>query len=205
MAHENLRFNLDTSSDKYQPIFGNQELGTFFMIYMQIISYKQVEYSPGIITHSYEVKFKIQNFRGAITMGFNGVPTINSNTGHDIQIKLPVSPFSSKAEIPYIINSTKKLEKGFTIDSIAVINSIPSNIANSYIDPRKFQRNGDTLDAVITLDNDERNTFLENLERLDLNDTPKVEAAINKVISYMSENLGGGGNGICCPRISVVI
>jgi hypothetical protein len=176
------------------------------MIYIKFVSYQEREYSPGVITYSYEVEFKIQNFRGAVTMGFNGAPdTATDLANYDLEIRLPVSPFTSNDTVRYTINTTKKIETGYMIDTLAEIISIPSTVANSYIDPRKFQRNGDTLDAVITMDSAKRDKLVEDLNNLDIHNSDEVEKYIKQVISNIGKNGAGGGTGICCPRVSVVI
>ena len=63
MAHEDLKFKIDLTNFKdYQPILGSQDYGTFYMIYMKIISYEKFTNVDGFEQHRYKFEFKIQNF-----------------------------------------------------------------------------------------------------------------------------------------------
>ena len=47
----------------------SQDYGTFYLVYAKITSYEKIEVN-GVEKHRYVFDFKLQNFRGNITMGF---------------------------------------------------------------------------------------------------------------------------------------
>ncbi|MDC7995774.1 hypothetical protein [Altibacter sp. HG106] len=84
MAHENLKFKLHLDDyQEWQPILGSQDFGTFYMVYIKFEKYENEENQFGVDEHRYTCKFRIQNFKGPVTIGFVGKPTI----GHADKIK----------------------------------------------------------------------------------------------------------------------
>ncbi len=68
MAHEALKFNVEVNNfDKWQPIYGGQDHGTFYMIYMKISEVVEQDNK-----FHYYAEFKLQNFVGAVSIGFGG-------------------------------------------------------------------------------------------------------------------------------------
>lgn len=71
MAHEELKFKISAKANNtWQPIYGGQEYGTFFMIYMRITNYEVIT-EDGVEgkSHIYTCDYRIQNFVGAVTLG----------------------------------------------------------------------------------------------------------------------------------------
>ena len=109
MAHEDLKFKIDLTNFKdYQPILGSQDYGTFYMIYMKIISYEKYTNADGFEQHRYQFEFKIQNFIGAITIGLKKcqpelIPVLDQNPNDPVnfQLKLAITPFSTKKAVKY--------------------------------------------------------------------------------------------------------
>ena len=216
MAHENLRFKIDPKNKDWQPIFGNQELDTFFMIYIKINDiYPEEPDNPNTL-YIYEYNYRIQNFRGAISFGFEEFPTMtfedNPNMPTDCDIRIKLTPFSNKYTFgdkcnPFIKEALlRPLKKGDIIDSLGLIQQIPEHVTGNkkleklkYIDPRDFSRNGDTLDAIIKIDDGKRKKILEQI------DTYDKKTLRNLFKSYFKTKGAAGSTGICCPRISIVI
>ena len=215
MSHEKLQFTLNLANKGWQPIFGNQELGTFFMIYIKIHNIEAREPNNPNTKYDYLLSYRIQNFRGSVSFGFTVFPEITlysqaNNSDIDCKISIKLSPFSlNLTYLEKTVTYNSKLEKGYTIDTNAIVGDISSEITGTetgtdpqsinYIDPRKFQRNGDTVDAIITIDEGERTILEDSLDRLN-EETLRIELG-----ELLSKGGIGGGSGICCPRRSVVI
>lgn len=205
MAHENLKFKIDTKSDQWQPIFGNQELGTFFMIYMKIKEKLIIE-KKGVKSYKYTLKFKIQNFRGDITIGFGDDLSMKATeVENDFIIRASLVPFSEKFKYRYNYRTSKEISKGHIIDSLATVVSIPERVKKSnygdmgYLDPRLYLRNGEDLDAVVTLPEENRKKLLREIN------TYNEKYLREQLKGLLSRKAAAGSTGICCPRISVVI
>jgi len=126
MSHENLKFNLNIRKNRelrknedwlWQPILATEYMGTFFMVYISINKVENVTVindrgKKQTIT-SVNCKFRIQNFRGSIKMGFpkgaqpNVIEEIDrncklqencfcKNKGYHYTIELPIKPFESR-------------------------------------------------------------------------------------------------------------
>jgi len=127
MAHENLKFPLSlTKNDIWQPIYGAKHHGTFYMIYIMIKSYEAVENEFKKIEHIYNCDFRLQNYRGAITMGLTGtkIPKFSTDTseaklGEILNLNLEVSPFKKN---DYLKDIKLKLVKPITSKLVTVIN-----------------------------------------------------------------------------------
>lgn len=72
MSHEALKFNVHTKDQtKWQPIVGCQDYGTFYMVYIKFTNYEEKD-----DLFYYSAEFKLQNYNGSITMGFDGAPEL---------------------------------------------------------------------------------------------------------------------------------
>nr|WP_321222368.1 hypothetical protein [uncultured Psychroserpens sp.] len=164
MAHENLKFQLSlTKNDIWQPVFGAQHHGTFYMIYIKIKSYEEVKNEFGKIEHTYDCDFRLQNYRGAITIGLAGsktpkftTDTSDANLGDILNINLEVKPFTKK---DYLNDVKLKLVKPIESNLITVINVFvlsppknlfdPNDLDNSlYLNPYTHLRDGDEYTEV---------------------------------------------------------
>lgn len=165
MAHENLKFPLSlTKNDIWQPVFGAQHHGTFYMIYIKIKSYEKVQNDFGKTEHTYHCDFRLQNYRGAITMGLIGtkIPKFSTDTseaklGDILNINLEVSPFKKN---DYLNNIKLKLVKPIESKLVTVINVFvlsppielfnPKDLDNSlYLNPYTHLRDGDEYTDVV--------------------------------------------------------
>lgn len=169
MAHENLRFriNLNDYSD-YQPILASQDYGTFYLIYIRITSHQKIKVD-GIEKHKYMCDFKLQNFRGAITMGFIddnedeertfdlGPSRSNDRIRYgDHELIVKVAPFRLSSEIfqePLIVD--KPLSRGDIIRTKLSRLKPPKDLYLSeepeksrYLNPYRFQRDGDEFQEI---------------------------------------------------------
>ncbi len=134
--HENLKFNLQPNIlNDWQPIISSQLYGTFYMVYIQFI--KHVKPTEEKNYHTIYCKYKLQNFRGAITLGFIDEPRINATPEDDFNSKDPIdykfdikiSPFNNNCD-------TKIIEHKIETDI-----STPNKIFNADVlvaDPPKF-------------------------------------------------------------------
>jgi hypothetical protein len=201
MAHENLRFRLDLEDRKeYQPILASQDYGTFYLVYAKITSYEKVEVN-GIEKHRYWFDFKLQNFRGCITMGF-----VDSNEDEhktfslgrtksknrilygDFELVVKVAPFRVSSEITQVpLDLNEPLQKGHIIRTNLGRMKPPKELYLSeapdearYLNPYRFERDGDE--------------YLEIATRHFGREVPFKEPAA-----------GGVHGGICVPELSLVI
>lgn len=159
MAHENLKFPLSLEkNDTWQPIYGGQHHGTFYMIYIKIHTYEKIEMSKEKPGYSLECSFRLQNFRGAITIGlaeFNNHQFTDEGTETEpepvLNFNLKVKPFKKR---DYLEKVRIPLEKPINSGLIAVFNVFilpppdclfdPNDLDNStYINPYSHLRDGD--------------------------------------------------------------
>jgi len=117
MAHEILKFKVQVDDIKnWQPIYGNQEHGTFYMVY---IKFKSVEQKEG--KYLYTVDFKLQNYVGSITMGFSGAPKLKQLNPDELEankelIKKEIERINSERKTPLIENEVDAIYKVHQID-----------------------------------------------------------------------------------------
>lgn len=152
--HQNLKFNYLPKNSAFQPIVAAQAHGTFFAIFMKIHNW-----NPGNRNH--ECEFYLQNFRGAITIGFYdldvNVKHIVDDGQRTFQMELSIEPFNSTRGIPLKqIDFEEKFLLGDTLDvqfklkqpSSTVYN--PNDLDNSlYIDPYRYYRDGECYTPVV--------------------------------------------------------
>jgi len=73
MAHEALKFNVNVNDTKnWQPIVGNTDYGTFYMVYIKFAKMEEVDNK-----YHYYAEFKLQNYDGNISIGFEGNPRLS--------------------------------------------------------------------------------------------------------------------------------
>lgn len=98
MAHENLKFNLNpTKYDIWQPILGSQAHGTFYMIYIRFTK-EVIDSGANAVANDYYCEFRLQNFRGCVTMGLVELPRIDFDDSAnkdepDFIINIKIAPF----------------------------------------------------------------------------------------------------------------
>ena len=201
MAHENLRFRLNLEDRKdYQPIMASQDYGTFYLVYVKITSYEKIQVD-GQEKHKYLFDFKLQNFRGNITMGFVDDPNDKDTTFSlgrtksnnriffgDFELVVKVAPFRVSPEInnvEFILD--EPLQKDHIIRSKLgrmkpskdlYLSDNPDK--SRYLNPYRFSRDGDE--------------YLEISTRVFETEHPFLEAAA-----------GGVPGGICMPDLSLII
>ncbi|AOW19534.1 hypothetical protein [Urechidicola croceus] len=196
MAHENLKFRLKIDlKDTWQPIYGAEHHGTFYMIYVKINKYEVIKNEYGIEVHSHNWDFRLQNYRGNITMGLVDTPSLKfskdekeTQFGEILNINLSVKPFI-KNDI--ISNCNLNVEKVIPKNMIAVTNVMllnppielynPKDLDNSlYINPYSHFRDGDHFNEVSTRPVGSKDPF----------PTP--------------EDMGFGKFGICMPDVCYI-
>ena len=161
MAHEELKFKVefDFNQDQYQPIYASLDYGTFYMIYADFVSdYEQV--SPiGVKQYYYTCNFKLQNFRGDITIGFNNhVVEIDPAKEPDVDayLKFQIRPFKVNEELKnVVILSTIPLKKGMVVQTKVTRKSPPRTLYDpfqpqnsAYLNPYRFERDGEDFDEI---------------------------------------------------------
>lgn len=166
MAHEELKFKIDLKEkNDYQPILGSQDYGTFYMVYIRIIDYKSFTNDFGITQHNYTCDFKLQNFRGEVTMGFsNQTPSINFienpevNDGIDVVLNITVAPFSLNIELLNIVIETdKQIKQNMILETNFERKSPPADLydpinpeKSKYLNPNRFIRDGEDFTEIST-------------------------------------------------------
>jgi len=201
MAHENLRFRLNVEDrEDYQPILASQDYGTFYLVYAKITSYEKVKMN-GIEKHQYIFDFKLQNFRGDITMGFvdnnedehktfslGRTNTNNRILFGDYELVVKVAPFKISSEITGI---TFVLDEPLKKDDIIRTNlgrqKPPKELYLSdhpdesrYLNPYRFSRDGDD--------------YLELSSRIYGSGDP-----------FREPDAGGVHGGFCIPELTQVV
>ncbi|RNC86756.1 MAG: hypothetical protein ED556_04870 [Winogradskyella sp.] len=163
MAHQQLKFPVNPKDcDVWQPIFGGQHHGTFYMIYIKIHKHEFIESDK--LPYVYTCDFKLQNYRGSITMGLDKVQYNTyeqkveelENEGLILHIKIDVKPFLKNDEIL----GTKVAMKREISDKQVAVTQInlknpklelfnPEDLDSSlYINPHTHFRDGDAYDEV---------------------------------------------------------
>ncbi|GAB4159788.1 MAG: hypothetical protein Tsb0033_14800 [Winogradskyella sp.] len=158
MAHENLKFRLSTTSTNWQPVYGGQHHGTFYMVYIKIKSYDKIEIAKDKTAYELVCDFRLQNFRGAITMGlvdFSGhnfaEETHDDTAEHILYFNLEVAPFTKNDYLNNIkILLEAPIEKGLISVFKVLLLLPPKNIFNPndlenslYLNPYTHVRDGD--------------------------------------------------------------
>jgi hypothetical protein len=165
MAHENLKFRVDINNTKdWQPIFGSQDYGTFYMVYIKFKSYRKFENEFNSIEHEYICDFKLQNYRGQITMGFGeyktkiALPDGTRNTDNEISvyITIGVAPFTIREELSDVVFSlSKPLTDGMVLQT-EFERELPPNCLfkpgsperSTYLDPYSYVRDGEAYSEI---------------------------------------------------------
>lgn len=129
MAHENLKFSFRLKEiNNWQPIAGTQDHGTFYMVYLRINRIYSETNDFGILMNRIDCDFKLQNFKGAITMGLVGIPTLEilskderkmkGDHQGDVVISLNIAPFHKNDLLSNIILSHElEIEPGMTLEA----------------------------------------------------------------------------------------
>lgn len=162
MAHENLKFVIRLEDrNVWQPVFGSQDFGTFYMIYIKIKDIQEITGEDNTPFFLYTCDFKLQNYRGAITMGLTGSPDMkieSSVEGVDAFLNVSVSPFHVNNEIldeNIILRSP--LQVGMTLQTNFTLNAPPQHLfdpANPdksvYLSPYRLIRDGEAYSEIST-------------------------------------------------------
>jgi hypothetical protein len=151
--HENLKFNLQPNIlNDWQPILSSQVYGTFYMVYIQFIKHEEPTEEKNY--HTYYCKYKLQNFRGAITIGFIDEPRINVLPESQYDIKDPID-YSFDIKIsPFNNNCDTKILEHRLESKI----SIPNKIFNAEVlvaDPPQFMYQKNNPDQALYLHPDQ--------------------------------------------------
>lgn len=200
MAHENLKFKLDLNDNKeWQPILGAQEFGTFFMVYIRFNKVENMANELGVDVVRYNCSFRLQNFDGAITIGFCGKPKISINPDKNDEIStyinLPLGCFVFKElediveDLPLEIPTHKPL---MTLYTVRVPNNTDTKnqkfynadkpMTSQFLHPYKYERDGDGA---------------YEIGRRPLGSTGEFKSLPD------AEEAGGGPLGICSPNTSM--
>lgn len=153
MAHEQLKFKLHIDDNQeWQPIFGDQQLNTFYMVYILFEEVSEgLEEELGLPMYKYKCKFRIQNFRGAVTFGFCGVPNLtqpndSDEIGTEISLDLCAFKHEEYKEVVYKLDKPIDRNKLLKVDSNIFIRKefVDENdpINSDFLDPFKFRRDG---------------------------------------------------------------
>ncbi len=161
MAHQFLKFRVQIcDSDKdWQPIYASQDYGTFFVVYIKFTEViENPDSLPGNFEASYKCEFKVQNFRGPVSIGLNGISELYTKVDDDhfgVFVKIKLKAFHFKEEFtpeelppPYMF--TSKINRDKLLKTI-VIMDLPDGmydknnpISSNYLFPYKYERDGDT-------------------------------------------------------------
>lgn len=151
--HENLKFNLvPANKDVWQPIIAAQAYGTFFGVYIQFCDVQSSSTSD-----KHHCMFKIQNFRGPITLGLKGPVQINADLKPnpkdpiDFDIILGIEPFSLCSDIEVAeLDFQKDFGNGMIVDVKYQLKDPPGFLYNKddlngsrYLNPYEYYRDGD--------------------------------------------------------------
>ncbi|QNM86297.1 hypothetical protein H9W90_04020 [Polaribacter pectinis] len=175
MAHENLKFRLDLNErNDWQPILATQEFGTFFMVYIKFKDFIE-ENNQGLSIKSYKCDFKLQNFKGDITIGFsNNTPILTYPDGTrpydnelNAYINIVIQPFNLNHEINDCnLIVTQPLEKGLILQTYYDRVNPPINISDPlhpekslYLNPNKLIRDGEFYSEISTRKLGDTNPF----------------------------------------------
>lgn len=163
--HEQLKFNLlPQNKDVWQPIVAAQAYGTFFCIYMQFCDITK----PGDTKDTHYCTFKIQNFRGPITLGLKKPVHVNADLKPnpkdpiDFILEIGVQPFNLCQTIPVDkIDFKKEILKGHVLDAQYRLEPPPKFLyekdnpnSSMYLNPYDYYRDGDTYLKVCLIDED---------------------------------------------------
>jgi len=195
MAHENLKFRINLNDKKeWQPINAAQELQTFYVIYIKFLdvieSDKKIKDGNKAL---YKYQLRIQNFRGAISFGFCGNPTLlpeyEKNSEFCLELKVPLKAFHvcEYTEIvdqycPDPVQRGKLLKVDSTLQLPEGMYNKTKPIDSPYMFPYRVERDGNTAIEI------GRRTFGTN----------------DKYKEYDDSELAGRPHGICSPNISIV-
>jgi len=170
MAHEALKFNVIVDNYKdWQPIVGNQDFGTFYMIY---VKFDKPTIQNG--RYKYFIKLKLQNYSGNITLGFEGnprlielspaakqrnveklkklIPDFDTKTPEEQKYLLEIHRIDFQLDIWVRPFDTSKSLKGNVLETNCIIGSPNSDLYNQnnplsskFINPYHYQRAGDEI------------------------------------------------------------
>ncbi|WP_299245721.1 hypothetical protein [uncultured Aquimarina sp.] len=200
MAHENLKFSLNLNNQNWQPILGNQDYNTFYMVYIKFNQVYSEVNDFGVTEYKYDCDFRIQNFRGEITMGFSGSPLISLNENPvnpteenrvDVNIILKISPFNfNEIQEGVIFKLQRPIDHDFVLRTGLERHLPPSDVYNeedpiktNYLDPYRYRRDGDTVIEIGTRPYNSDEPFK----------------------SIADGGIGTPGLGICAPDLSTII
>ncbi|RMB57389.1 hypothetical protein EAX61_11625 [Dokdonia sinensis] len=211
MSHQSLKFPLQLiENSDWQPIAGTQDHGTFYMIYIKFKSVKTEENNFGVEVQKIECDVRLQNFKGSITMGLVGNPTIQvlspeeraakvNTFDPDAFIAITVAPFHKNDFIKNVILQTEyKLTAGMVIETKYQLQDPPQTIQDFDNNAKKF------FDI-----NDPDNSAYVNPVYFERDGDEYLEIATktwNTQQPFQSRSgIGGSPWGICFPNFSVIL
>ncbi|QOD61488.1 hypothetical protein H9I45_03285 [Polaribacter haliotis] len=159
MAHHLLKFNLQPKViGEWQPIVASQAFDTFYGVFVKFVKHELP--TEDFKLHTYYCMYKIQNFKGAISMGFHSEPDFRTTPGfgedgepYDFSFRIKLSPFNRDWETKIIKHHS---ENDLSIpnkifESLVDIKNPPSFMYNSnepdqslYLHPDQYKRDGDS-------------------------------------------------------------
>jgi len=168
MAHENLKFNLHLNDQhkEWQPIFASQDFNTFYVVYIKLLKIiENPDSLPGNMKALYKCQFRIQNFRGAVSIGFCGNPDLWLPIPKDkeigVKISIPLRAFCFNERWPepktlednpddlfidYVlmekIDRKKLLKAEINMQLPAGMYKKETPIKSDYLFPYKYERDG---------------------------------------------------------------
>ncbi|RDK84751.1 hypothetical protein [Marinirhabdus gelatinilytica] len=171
-------------NNEYQTLAGRSAYGTFYMLYLKLNGYT-AKPPKDPKEHEYSFEIYLQNFEGAITMGFPSQQKVtlkkadktkysNESPKHqpDYVLTIEVQPFNTNTTL----NISKKLLdeslKGKIID-VDIQHKFPPNMIydsnnphnTPYLDPYKYVRDGEDvhlLEYTLVPNPDEKNVASNN-------------------------------------------
>ncbi len=193
MAHQNLKFRLHLNdSVEWQPIYAGQDFNTFYVVYVKFMNLIEDSDSlMGNLTASYRCKFRIQNFRGAVSIGFSKEPKLYKVKDKEFTINIEIflkafhfNEYSKEIDFPFVekIDRSKLLKTKVSLDLPAGMYNKKKPIESDYLLPYKYERDGDT--AI-------------ELGRRTAGSTKPFK-------NYSDEGISGGEFGICSPDTSLL-
>ncbi len=172
--HQTLISKVDfTPSDDWQHVVSRQDYGTFYCIYLKVLEVLRPDIKIKGNTsnqYSYKIKFHLQNFEGAVTVGISDVilripdskQKNDEEDDFDFQFILSCKPFYANPQSGEIIVETKEeLKSGKIVDFFVEMDFPPHDMYNpknlrdsEYISPERHVRDGEEVFDIVVKERD---------------------------------------------------
>lgn len=172
--HQTLISKVDfTKSNDWQHVVSRQDYGTFYCIYMQVLEATESKISvksKAKVQFSYEFKFYIQNFEGAVTIGISDVDVreatnsekSDKNDNFDYCFTLSCKPFYSNPFSKILkFQPNEKLKSGSIVDFSVEMDFPPHDMYNpnnleqsEYVSPERHVRDGEQVFDIVIEERD---------------------------------------------------